>query len=103
MHPEHGVITTGMHGGDKHPCCSVVENLEAASLKGTTTNHPIGCYEGSAWAEITAKHSAWSTCDSGHIRLTVPATGTPTLKRDVFDQDIAGDRRGEKCPIRFAR
>ncbi len=103
VQPEHVVITTGMHGGHKHPRCSVVEHLQAAALRDTTTDQTIGCYDGSVWTKVTAKHSAWSTCDSGHLRLTVPATGPPTLEPHVFDQDIAGGRRDEKCPIRFAR
>ena len=103
VNPEHVVITTGMHGGHKHPRCSVVDNLAATALKSTTTDQTIGCYDGAAWTRVKAKHSAWSTCESGHMRLTVPATGTPTLEPHEFEQDKAGNPSGQKCPIRYSK
>ena len=99
--PEHVVITTGMHGSHKHPRCSVLENLEAATLEATKTLQTIRCYDAGVWTERKAKRSAWSTCQSGHMRLTVPAEGNPTLEPHAFPQDKIGDGSGQKCPARF--
>ncbi len=103
VQPSHVVITAGMHGGHKHPRCSVLDNLTATKLKGAPTEHAIGCYDGSAWATTTSNQSAWSTCDSGHVRLLVPAEGKPTIGPHVFPEDQAGNGAGEKCPVRYSR
>ncbi len=99
--PEHVVVTAGMHGSHKHPRCSVLDNLEATTLDTTTTTQAIECYDFGAWTERKAKRSAWSTCQSGHLRLTVPAEGKPSLEPHAFAQDRAGDGSGKKCPPRF--
>lgn len=113
VRPIHLITTAGHHRSHGHPRCAVLDRFKDEPGKATklrpleeAPTHAVECSVAKGedpWKRRDLSVSVWNSCESGHLRLTVPAEGKPTLRPHIFAQDKAGKAGGKDCPVRFEK